>query len=74
MGLVVVSFGTSAEAFAFQKAACAAAVPGKLAMIPRSLSAGCGMSWQAPEEDLHAIRELIASANLEFEEVHVIQR
>lgn len=46
--MVVVSFHTTTDALAFKAAAEQAGLGGRLAPIPRQLSAGCGMAWREP--------------------------
>ena len=48
--MTVVTFHTTAEAFAFEALCQEQSVPGKLGTVPRSLSAGCGFAWVAPDE------------------------
>lgn len=45
---VVVTFHTTAEAMATEKACKAAGLSGKLISAPRSISADCGIAWSAP--------------------------
>ena len=68
----VITFPTTADAFAFEAAAKAASVPGRLSTIPRSLSAGCGFAWSAPTEALDELVAFIARHDLEVEGVHEV--
>ncbi len=70
--MVVVTFHTTQEAFAFEAAAASAFLPGKLGVTPRSLSADCGFSWQAPDECKADLEILIADARLTCAGVHMI--
>lgn len=45
---VVVTFHTTTSALALQKAAARCGLRGRLAPIPRQLSAGCGLAWREP--------------------------
>ncbi len=57
---LVVTFHTTADAMAMEKACRTMGVPGRLIPVPRSISAGCGLAWCAPltaEEDIRAVME-----------------
>ena len=57
---LVVTFHTTADAMAMEKACQAQNVPGRLIPVPRSISAGCGIAWCVPlteEESLRAVME-----------------
>ena len=49
---LVVTFHTTADAMAMEKACKAEEVPGRLIPVPRVISAGCGLAWAAPLEGL----------------------
>ena len=68
----VITFPTTADAFAFEAAAKAASAPGRLSTIPRSLSAGCGFAWSAPTEAHDELVAFIARHGLEVEGVHEV--
>ena len=68
----VITFPTTADAFAFEAAAKAAALPGRLSTIPRSLSAGCGFAWSAPSEAREQLVAFVAQRGLEVEGVHEV--
>lgn len=44
----VASFHTTTDALAFKEAAVQEGLNGRLAPIPRQLSAGCGIAWREP--------------------------
>ena len=54
---LVVTFHTTADAMAMEKACKQYDVPGRIIPVPRAISAGCGLSWCA---DL-SVREEIAA-------------
>ena len=68
----VVTFYTTFDALAFQRACHSHGVEGRLTTIPRQLSAGCGMAWVAPIGARDAIEHLIRTQDLECEELHAI--
>lgn len=45
---LVVTFATTSQALAFERACRQAQAPGRLSPIPAQVSAGCGYAWQAP--------------------------
>ncbi len=71
--VVVVTFSTITDAFAFEKACKARGISGRLITIPRQLSAGCGMAWSSPVALRDDVEALIVQG-LEHEEVHIIWR
>lgn len=68
--MVVVSFHTTADAFAFEKACKQQGLQGRLTTIPRSISAGCGLAWSAPDEERRVLELLIQENQLLVEGVH----
>ena len=48
---IVLSFGSTVAAMAWEKHCAEAGIPGRLIPLPRELSAGCGLAWRMlPEE------------------------
>jgi hypothetical protein len=47
-GAVVITFGSTLDAFAFEDAARAAGLPGRLIPLPTGISASCGLAWKLP--------------------------
>lgn len=58
---LIITFHTTAEAMAMEKACKEANAPGRLIPVPREISAGCGLSWCA---DLTCKEELLKLAGL----------
>ena len=58
---LVVTFHTTTDAMAMEKACKEAGAPGRLIPVPREISAGCGLSWCAGIEDRDTIRKVIES-------------
>ena len=48
---IVLSFGSTVTAMAWEKHCQEAEVPGRLIPLPRELSAGCGLAWRMLPED-----------------------
>lgn len=74
MDKIVVSFHTSADAFAFEKACNQTSVAGRLTTIPRVISAGCGLAWTAPLAERARIEALIGERTLLYEGLHEMLR
>lgn len=64
---LVVTFHTTADAMAMEKACREQGVPGRLIPVPRALSAGCGLSWCAAVEEKAAIAKAMNQSNIEAE-------
>ena len=69
---LVVTFHTTTDAMAMEKACKAAGAPGRLIPVPREISAGCGLSWCAGIEDCDTIRKVIESIGVQEQEMHEV--
>ena len=67
---LVVTFHTTADAMAMEKACKADQIPGRLIPVPRSISAGCGLSWCADLTDREQILDVMKEVGIEQEDVH----
>ncbi|MCI8783978.1 MAG: DUF3343 domain-containing protein [Dorea sp.] len=67
---LVVTFHTTADAMAMEKACKEYQVPGRIIPVPRAISAGCGLSWCAALEEREQIVEMMRKAGIEEEEMH----
>ena len=67
---LVVTFHTTADAMAMEKACKADQIPGRLLPVPRSISAGCGLSWCADLTDREQILDVMKDVGIEQEDVH----
>lgn len=64
----VASFHITTDALAFKQAATREGLRGRLAPIPRQLSAGCGMAWLEPGERASLLEKVAASNDIELEQ------
>lgn len=64
---LVVTFHTTADAMAMEKACKENQVPGRLIPVPRSLSAGCGLSWCSDLEEREVVSKAMENAGIEAE-------
>ena len=67
---LVVTFHTTAEAMAMEKACKEHNAPGRLIPVPRAISAGCGLSWCADLADREEIQAVMAQVGIQEEEMH----
>lgn len=67
---LVITFHTTADAMAMEKACKEQNAPGRLIPVPRSISAGCGLSWCTALEDRDVIRAVMDSVGIKEEEMH----
>lgn len=55
---------------AMEKACKAHGAPGRIIPVPRAISAGCGLSWCAELDDREQMKEMMAKAGIEEEDMH----
>lgn len=67
---LVITFHTTADAMAMEKACKEQAAPGRLIPVPRSISAGCGLAWCADLSCRGPLRALMESVGLKEEDMH----
>ena len=67
---LVVTFHTTADAMAMEKACKEYQVPGRIIPVPRAISAGCGLSWCAALNDREQIVSMMRMTGIEEEEMH----
>ena len=67
---LVVTFHTTADAMAMEKACKNEKVSGRLIPVPRAISAGCGLSWCAPLEAREDVEQMMIRASIQQEEIH----
>ena len=64
-----ITFYTSAEAMATERACKEKQLSGKLVPVPRALSAGCGISWQCSLDLKDDILKMLSNEDIEFEQI-----
>lgn len=55
---------------AMEKACKEHGAAGRLIPVPRTISAGCGLSWCAELEEREKIEEVMRAVGIEEEEIH----
>lgn len=66
---LVVTFHTTADAIAFEKACKENDMDGRMIPVPRELSAGCGLAWCAPVSERAAIESFLGEQGISHEEI-----
>lgn len=67
---LVVTFHTTADAMAMEKACKEHSAPGRLIPVPRTISAGCGLAWCAALDERDVLKEVMQKVGIEEEEMH----
>ena len=67
---LVVTFHTTSEAMAVEKACKQYGAPGRLIPVPRMISAGCGLAWCAGLEDREVVKEVLNKVGIKEEDMH----
>lgn len=62
---VVATFHTTTAALLMQSVGAARGLQGRLAPVPRQLSAGCGFAWREPASNEDALRAVVAQEHVE---------
>ena len=71
--VLAVTFYTTASAMATEKVCAAAGIPGRLAPVPRRLSAECGVAFLTDVSQEAALRAALIVAGIEFEGIFVTE-
>lgn len=69
---LVITFHTTADAMAMEKACKENGTPGRVIPVPRVISAGCGLSWCAAVEDREEIVRMMERVGIEPEDLHEV--
>lgn len=67
---LVITFHTTADAMAMEKVCKEHKAPGRLIPVPRSISAGCGLSWCAEISERETVKKMMEEAGIEEEDMH----
>ena len=66
---LVITFHTTTDAMAMEKACKSHDIPGRLIPIPQEISAGCGLAWCTQLEQRDSLLAFMKKRGLEMEEV-----
>ena len=67
---LVVTFHTTADAMGMEQMCREEGLPGRLIPVPRTISAGCGLSWCAEVEDEDCLVKAMEEHHLEREGIY----
>jgi len=67
---LVVTFHTTADAMAMEKACKEHNVPGRIIPVPRAISAGCGLAWCAELDEREQISDIMKQVGIQEEDMH----
>ena len=67
---LVVTFHTTADAMAMEKACKEHNVPGRIIPVPRAISAGCGLAWCAELDEKEQIADIMKQVGIQEEDMH----
>ena len=65
---LIITFHTTADAIALEKACKEAGRPGRMIPVPRELSAGCGLAWSAKPEEAEGLQAFLKEKGIQWEE------
>ena len=68
----VITFATTSAAMAMERCCREGGLPGRLIPVPRSITAGCGLSWAAPPEVRGALEDLVVRRRLEISGIYTV--
>ncbi len=69
----VVTFHTTAEAMAVEKACREKKIEGKLIPAPRVLSSDCGIAWKSPADRRPALEEMLEAEKIEYAGIYELE-
>lgn len=69
---VYATFNNTLDAMAAEKLFKEQAIPGRLVIIPRELSAGCGMAWRSQPDQKQRLVQVAQDHDLDLKQVAII--
>lgn len=69
---LVITFHTTTDAMAMEKACKQTGAPGRLIPVPREISAGCGLAWCAGPDDREVIRGVMDDVGVQEQDMHEV--
>lgn len=70
---LVITFHTTTEAMAMEKACKESGADGRIIPVPRSISAGCGLAWCAKPESIDSLKDLMEKQGIIPQEIQECQ-
>ena len=69
---LVITFHTTTDAMAMEKACKQVKAPGRLIPVPREISAGCGLAWCAGLDDRETVRKVMEDIGVQEQDMHEV--
>ena len=66
---LIITFHTTTEAMAMEKACKESGAEGRIIPVPRSISAGCGLAWCAKLESMNNLKDLMEKQGIIPQEI-----
>ena len=66
---LVITFHTTTEAMAMEKACKESGADGRIIPVPGSISAGCGLAWCAKLESIDSLKDLMEKQGIIPQEI-----
>lgn len=66
---LVITFHTTTEAMTMEQICKETGAPGRIIPVPRSITAGCGLAWCAPEESQTELLALMEAKGVRYQAV-----
>lgn len=67
---LVITFHTTTEAMTMEQVCKEAGAQGRIIPVPRSITAGCGLAWCAPEDSQNDLIALMAEKDIRYQAIH----
>lgn len=67
---IIVTFHTTADAMALEKACKLNNIPGRIIPVPHVFSSGCGLAWCSKIDLKMDIQNLLQNAKIDFEGIY----
>ena len=69
---LVITFSETADAIAAEKILKEKKVSGRMIPVPRSLSAGCGLSWRTEPEEKETAGRVLEEAGIQWQDMEIV--
>lgn len=67
--VLLITFASTTQAMAFERAAKAWGIKGRLIPVPGEIHAGCGLAWRGELDTAETIKEMIQEKSLNLENI-----
>lgn len=70
---LIITFATTTQAMAMEKFCTRQNLPGRLIPVPREITAGCGLSWKARQEEQELLISALTQAGMKWAECYILE-